>query len=269
MARGELEDLLRRYREHVVRGEEITVSELDWPRPGAVWSMDHTEPPKAVDGNREAVLSVRDLSSGAQLLWEGQAGPREEPVKTSLESLFLEHGPPLVLKSDNGPAFIAAELQALCRKWGVILLWSPPRKPRYNGSCESGIRWMKERTENLAMLSGRPRNWRSMDLEHALALTNVLPKQPLRGAKARGEIFAGREPLSEEKRAAFLKSVKAEEALEREAQGVPPSAKLSRNEQATIDRTAIRRALVAHGILNIRTRRVALTLKSIFRAKIS
>lgn len=269
MARGELEDLLRRYREHEVRGKEITVSELDWLRPGAVWSMDHTDPPEPVDGNCEAVLSVQDVSSGAQLLWEGQAGPRAELVKTSLERLFLKHGPALVLKSDNGSAFIAEELQVLCRKWGVILLWSPPRKPRYNGSCESGIRWMKVRTENLAMLSGRPRNWRSMDLERALALTNELPKQPLRGAKGRGEVFAGREPLSEEEQAAFLTSVQEEEALEREARGVPLSLKLSRSEQATIDRTAIRRALVAQGILNIRKRRVALTLKSIFRAKIS
>jgi len=77
------------------------------------------------------------------------------------------------------------------------------------------------------------------------------------------------EPLSEEERAAFLTSVQEEEALEREARGVPLSLKLSRSEQATIDRTTIRRALVAQGILNIRKRRVALTLKSIFRAEIS
>ena len=119
------------------------------------------------------------------------------------------------------------------------------------------------------MLLSRPRNGWSMDLERALALTNELPKQAARGAKGRSEVFAGREPLSEEEQAAFLTSVQEEEALEREARGVPLSLKLSRSEQATIDRTTIRRALVAQGILNIRKRRVALTLKSIFRAEIS
>ena len=37
----------------------------------------------------------------------------------------------------------------------------------------------------------------------------------------------------------------------------------------TIRRQAIRRALIAHGFLKVRRRRVSLPIKSIFRAKIS
>ena len=66
---------------------------------------------------------------------------------------------------------------------------------------------MKHRTENLAMLLGRPRNGRSMDLERALTLTNELPKQAARGAEGRSKVFAGHEPLSEEERALFLTCV--------------------------------------------------------------
>jgi transposase InsO family protein len=74
---------------------------------------------------------------------------------------FEREGTPLVLKSDNGSAFIAAELRELCAKWGVELLWSPPRTPRYNGSVETGMRWLKECTEQVALRAGRHSQWKA------------------------------------------------------------------------------------------------------------
>jgi hypothetical protein len=118
-------------------------------------------------------------------------------------------------------------------------------------------------------LRGRRESWLAEDLEVAQSLTNSLPKDAGLGALPRGEVFRSRKPIPEEVRAAFRRTVKEEAALEREARGILKGEVLSRAKQAQIDRKAIRRALVAHGILNIRKRRVSLTLKSIFRAKIS
>ena len=42
---------------------------LHWHRPGAVWAMDHTEPPTPIDGRWPHVLAVRDLASHMQLAW--------------------------------------------------------------------------------------------------------------------------------------------------------------------------------------------------------
>jgi hypothetical protein len=72
-----------------------------------------------------------------------------------------------VLKSDNGSAFIAAEFGEMLSAWGVWQLFSPPRMPRYNGSCEAGIGSMKSRTHHQAARQGRPGRWTCEDAEVA------------------------------------------------------------------------------------------------------
>ena len=51
-----------------------------------------------------------------------------------LENACTEHGAPLVLKADGGPAFRSDELSQLLDQHGVELLPSPPYRPEYNGS---------------------------------------------------------------------------------------------------------------------------------------
>jgi transposase InsO family protein len=249
--------------------ESTRSSVLEWRRPGAVWAMDHTEPPEPVDGSHRAIFSVRDLASGAQLVWKEEIGPNASEVVRDLEEKFLLHGAPLVLKLDNGSAFIAWERRDLCRSWGVELLWSPPRTPRYNGACEAGIRWLKERTEHVALRSGRPGRWTAEDLRVAEELTNRLPKYAGRNATPRGEVYRARDRIAEGLRAAFRSRLEGERAAERHTRRIAPEQALERREEATIDRQAMRRALVALGILTITTRRVSLTPKSLFRVKIS
>src|SRR5262249_52130608 len=78
-------------------------------------------------------------------------------VTGALTSLFVQHGPPLVLKSDNGSAFGAGVVQELLAGVGVIPLFSPPYWPRDNGSIEAGIGAMKSRTERQGERAGRAR----------------------------------------------------------------------------------------------------------------
>jgi transposase len=269
MAKGEIRDLLRRYREHYIRLHDRMLRYLEWTEPGLVWAMDHTVPPSAVDAKDRCVLSLRDLASGAQLLWKEELGQNAEEVVRDLEGEFLAHGAPLVLKVDNGPAFISQKLRDLCQRWGVELLWSPPWTPRYNGAIESTIRWMKDRTEHAALRAGRPGEWRAEDLQVAKANTNQLPKDPRQSATPRIDVFAARLAVSIELRSAFRSRLAQERALERQARGIAANTTLRRREETSINRQAMRRALVALGILNITVRRVPLTLKSILAAKIS
>jgi transposase InsO family protein len=262
LARGEIKDLLERYRAQYAREHARLLWALDWTTPGVVWAMDHTEPPSPVDGESRAVLSLRDLSSGAQLLWKEELGPRASEVAKHLEGAFETHGAPLVVKVDNGSAFIAEEFQEACRRWGVELLWSPPRMPRYNGAIEAAIRWLKERTEHVALKAGRPGQWIAEDLQVALALTNRLPKDGEKDPTARGAVFENRAPILDELRAAFQTRLSEERASERRERGLRPEAELSRREWAEVDRKAMCRALVALGFLNITTRRGPLPLKS-------
>ena len=43
---------------------------LTWPVTGSVWAIDYAEPPAPIDGRYDALLAVRDLASGMQLLWQ-------------------------------------------------------------------------------------------------------------------------------------------------------------------------------------------------------
>src|SRR5205823_259248 len=96
---------------------------------GTVWAIDFAEPPLPVDGCFGYMLAVRDLASGAQLLWLPVADATAGTALAGLESLFREHGAPLVLKSDNGSAFIAKDLAALLECRQVWHLRSPREWP--------------------------------------------------------------------------------------------------------------------------------------------
>ena len=47
----------------------VVVETLSWNRPGAVWAIDHSQPPRPVDGCYDKILAIRDLTSGMQLAW--------------------------------------------------------------------------------------------------------------------------------------------------------------------------------------------------------
>jgi transposase InsO family protein len=131
LGREEVREILARYRAHYLREHEAVLEALEWQRPGAAWAIDHTQ---SADGRKQTILSVRDLASGAQLGWQLHSSACASDTDRALEQLFLLHGPPLVLKCDNGSAFTAREFKCLCAKAGVEILFSPPRCPRYNGA---------------------------------------------------------------------------------------------------------------------------------------
>lgn len=51
---------------------------------------------------------------------------------------------PLVLKGDNGSAFISEQLKDLLRTRRILPLYSPPGTPSYNAACETGNRQIKK-----------------------------------------------------------------------------------------------------------------------------
>ena len=138
-AKGELQDMLRRYRQIHLKRHKVLLHVLRWQKPGTVWAMDFEQPPAPVDGIYPFVFLVRDLASGNQLL--SLPVPNREPrhVIGALLALFQRHGPPLVLKSDNefNTDKVAVNLDdelrsslqklaALLAEHGVIQLLSPP-----------------------------------------------------------------------------------------------------------------------------------------------
>jgi transposase InsO family protein len=257
MARREVADLLRRYRQLWRRRRKALARTLHWERPGTVWAVDFTEPPLPIEGIYHRLLAVRDLASGCQLLWLPVLDETAPTAGAALEWLFRAWGAPLVLKSDNGSAFIASEVEALLVQWGVGQLFSPPRMPRYNGSCEAGIGSMKARTHHQAARQGHPGDWTCDDAEAARLEANQTARPwGVTGPPPEG-LWEGRRRITPEERAAFAETVQRLEREAREEQAYPPEAALDRTAQAAVNRAALRRALVEHGLLRFTSGRAA------------
>jgi len=269
LARAEIQDLQRRYRRLWRRNHRRLLHVLHWHRPGAVWAMDHTDPPSAIDGCWRHILAVRDLASRMQLGWLPVASEDAPRTCRALEDLFRRHGPPLVLKSDNGSAFIDGATLELLDRWGVLALFSPPRRPQYNGSCEAGNGAMETRTAHQAILDAQPGLWTTDGLYTAQAIANHIHRPWGHRGPTAAAVWRQREPITAAQRAAFRLAVARHRAQARTELGYPENKTLDRKDQPRVDRLAIRRACVECGFLTFTRRSITPPIKPHFVANIS
>lgn len=266
--RGEIEAWVWRYRRGCWKGDSRILNVLEWDHRGAVWAMDHTNPPKLIDDRFPVILCVRDLASGLQLAAHPVPDAGADHVIALLTALFAEHGAPLVLKSDNGSGFIEQRVETLLRQHGVHPLFSPPRTPRYNGACEAGIGSMKTRAVHIAATHGRPADWTCDDVEGARLLANetARPAGPRGGSP--DQMWNNRAPLDASDRGTFATTVRILRGAVQRDQGTLPSLPTGRAEAAQLDREILTRALLQHGILSISRRRYPQQISRRFRAGI-
>jgi transposase InsO family protein len=251
--RGELEDLLERFRHLWKKGGHALIFALRWLRPGTVWAMDWFEPPKPIDGIYPYVLVVRDLASGLTL-WSLPSLTKDAKAAADvLAALFLEFGPPLVLKSDN--EFNAAEIVEVLAKNSVLHLLSPPGLPSYNGSCEAGVGGVKTRAHYEAARHDRPGEWTCDDVYAAGLLANQTHRPNGYLEPTPDQAWAARAPIAQELRQNFIKSVQDLQPEARQELGFLPNIDLDRWGQAAVNRVAISRACVASGFLQVRRKR--------------
>jgi hypothetical protein len=248
MARREVQDIVRRYRTAWQRRRRLLTRVLYWRRPGSVWAIDFAEPPLPVDGCFGRLLAVRDLASGFQLLWLPATDESAKTAVAALEMLFHQHGPPLVLKSDNGSAFIAGATQRLLAKWHVCHLRSPPEWPEYNGACEAGIGSMKARTHHESSRRAHPGNWTCDDVEAARLQANQTARPWGLHGPTPLEAWRQHRLISARERRVFGKAVDRHETEATRISSAAPN----RSQAVAIRRIAIGHALVAFGLLDYR-----------------
>ena len=261
IARAELTDLLKRCRRVWRRRYHACLHVLDWRMPGIAWAVDFAQPPHPIDGVYPYLLAVRDLASGQSLLWRPLKTATAIEALLALAPLFAIHGAPLVLKADNGSPFRAALMQAFLDVCGVIPLYSPPRMPRYNGAIEAGIGSLKTRTEEHATWQGHPGEWTCDDAEAARAEANATARPRGLSKPTPDEAWQARHRLSRAERAYFRAAVDQHRQRARAERGWPAAASdawLPSEEDRSIDRVAIPRALVECGYLLYRRRRIPL-----------
>ena len=252
LPRAELQAIQRQYRDEWRAENRKLGYRLTWYQPGRVWAMDFAEAPVLIDDRYRYLLSVRDLASHCQLAWLPAEQATSQVVIDALITLFLEHGPPLVMKSDNGSHFIAEETRELLARWSILHLLSPPGTPQYNGSCEAAIGAAKGRTDTQATLSGRPPGcWTCDGVARALILGN----QYLRPWGPRGPTpqaaWQARRDITLPERAQFRACFRERRDVLMQRHSDTSVTSLGRAALATLERVAARLALCDCGYLTL------------------
>lgn len=104
--------------------------------PGHVWSYDFVED-ITHNGRKYRMLNVIDEFSRECLALVPQRRFRSDDVLAVLADLFIEHGPPEHIRSDNGPEFAAKAVRQWLGRVGVRTLFIEPGSPWENGYIES------------------------------------------------------------------------------------------------------------------------------------
>jgi hypothetical protein len=225
---------------------------LTWFEPGTTWAMDFTQPKAKLPGKNKRLFVVRDLASGYRLACVACRGERSGTVIKALEALFSAHGAPLVIKHDNGKAFLAHATQDLLEEHGVEPLPSPFYRPQYNGSCERSLGWTKTRIEHLADRNGHPGVWREEDIEQARVQANATLRPWGAKGPTPGEAFERRRPITTKQREAFRELVDKRTQFELLQRADELGRIITDTPFEVMRRKALTHALREHGYLEVR-----------------
>lgn len=255
VARGELAYRLFLYRFNLYMNEKETMHVLRWTRPGTVWAMDFTKLSLPIDCKYKYIFAVKDLGSGKILLSLPAAGEAAEVAVPALEMLFTAHGPPLVVKSDNGSAFKSGVVRRVFEKWEVKPLFSPTYYPQYNGACEAGIGTLKTYAHYQAVRNDRPDGWTCDDVEAARRRANECSRPFGRAGPSPDMAWSKRKMITTNERSEFITCV------ETTRRTITPDDADEKNKDEFL-RDAIETELVRCGYLSYRRRRVSSPIKT-------
>ena len=104
--------------------------------PGHVWAYDFVEG-RTHDGRKFRILAIIDEASRECMALLVARRIRSADVLAILADLFVIHGPPAQIRSDNGPEFVATAVKGWLAQIGVQTLYITPGSPWENGYCES------------------------------------------------------------------------------------------------------------------------------------
>lgn len=247
--RGILADLLRRYRRVWRSRYRLTGFRLRWHHAGTVWAMDHSEACQPIDGIYRYIFAVRDLASGYQLAWRPVLSTKSDEVLSILGELFQIYGSPLILKSDNGSAFISEVVRGAMLEVDVRQLFSPAGRPKYNGALERSNSTLKTYTQQHAVSEGHPFRWTTPDLEHARFLANTISRPRGHRGPTPDEAWLDRPAITPMMRETFAMAYAEQRAKAATSLNLDPTADLNHTDHSRCDRLALSRTLERLGYL--------------------
>jgi hypothetical protein len=211
--------------------------------------MDHSEATQLIDGQYEDTFTVRDLASHWQVEWRGVRSTGAAETCDILDGLFARHGPPLVIKSDNGPAFIAEVMQELLRRHRVTPLFSPKRRPQYNGALERANSTHKVYTHQQAVAEDHPRYWTTANLDAARRLANSITRPWGHAGPSPDEAWQQRDAITDQQRDEFARELESQRDVACTELGFADRENLTPIQQSRLERLAVSQTLQRLGYL--------------------
>ena len=104
--------------------------------PNHVWAYDFVAD-RTVDGRPLKMLTIIDEFSRQSLAIPVARRLNADDVLAALTELFVEHGPPAFIRSDNGGEFTAGVVRGWLKRIQVKTLYIEPGRPWENGYNES------------------------------------------------------------------------------------------------------------------------------------
>ena len=105
-------------------------------RPNHVWSYDFVQG-RTHEGRAYRTLNIIDEFTREALMIKVDRKLNSKDVIDALTDLFILRGPPVFIRSDNGPEFIAQAVRDWITAVGSKTAYIEPGSPWENGYCES------------------------------------------------------------------------------------------------------------------------------------
>ena len=105
-------------------------------RPNHVWSYDFMQD-RTHDGRAYRILNIIDEFTKEPLMIRAARKLNSTDVVDALTDLFILHGPPEYIRSDNGPEFVAQNVRDWIGAVGAKTAYIEPGSPWENGYIES------------------------------------------------------------------------------------------------------------------------------------
>jgi putative transposase len=121
--------------------------------PNHVWSYDFMED-SCINGRKLRILNIVDeFSRECVETYVDHSIPAKKVIEV-LEFLFIVHGRPDFIRSDNGPEFVANILQQWLKEQGTSTAYIEPGKPWQNGIGESYNSRLRDECLNMEIFYG-------------------------------------------------------------------------------------------------------------------
>lgn len=121
--------------------------------PNHVWAYDFMED-SCTSGRKLRILNIVDEFTKEPLETYVDYSIRAVRVLEILDLLFIVHGRPQYLRSDNGPEFIATTVQQWLKDQGTATAYIEPGKPWQNGVNESYNARLRDECLNMELFTG-------------------------------------------------------------------------------------------------------------------